>query len=215
MKKWFLLLFCVFIYTLSHFEIKANANYKTFESITLTSGKLLKDYTDKEYKDYYKKVSKRKFYGWRTHEVHTDIKVKYKTETCFSYYNDGLTPIKYTYMMQKKQVDSMHISASGNIKVSLTGNVKKFKGGLNSELKVSGDFKSSSDVKEEFEIKMDIDPGTMANLYVYGEGLISNGVAANYLFWIRTKRGGYEIFYVTTQYYRLEKVTIWKRYLFL
>ena len=47
----------------------------------------------------------------------------------------------------------------------------------------------------------------MANLYVYGEGLISNGVAANYLFWIRTKRGG-EIFYVTTQYYRLEKVTI-------
>ena len=41
-----------------------------------------------------------------------------------------------------------------------------------------------------------------------GEGLISNGVAANYLFWIRTAKGGYEVFTVTTQYYRLEMVKI-------
>ena len=55
---------------------------------------------------------------------------------------------------------------------------------------------------------MHVDPGTQANLYTYGEGKISNGVASRYFFWILLDKGGYEVFSVTTQYYRLEKTTI-------
>ena len=208
MKKWVLVLMMVLLYTVSHFEVRANSNYKTFESIHLRSGKFLKDYTNSDYKDNYKKVTKRKFFGWRSHEVYTDLKVTYKTETYFSYYNDGTTPIKYTYNMKRKHVDSISLSASGSIKVSLSGPVKKFKGGLDSQLKMDYSEKRSSEQQEEFKINIDVDPGTMMNLYVYGEGLISNGVAANYIFWIRANLGGYEIFRITTQYYRLEKVRI-------
>jgi len=208
MKKWFILLLMVCMYTTSKFNIEANADYKNFESIRLKSGKFLKDYSKEDYNTYYKKVTKRKFYGWRSYEVHSDLKVTYKTETYFSYYNDGTTPIKYTYTMKRKQVDSMSLSSSGSIKVSLSGPIKKFKGGLDSQLKLDYQHKSSSELQEEFKVNVDVDPQTMMNLYVYGEGLISNGVAANYIFWIRSALGGYEVFTITTQYYRLEKVRI-------
>ena len=45
-------------------------------------------------------------------------------------------------------------------------------------------------------------------LYIYGEGRISNGVAAKYFFWIRRNLGGFEYFEMTTSYQRLEKVKI-------
>lgn len=208
MKKWFIVLFLVVCFTIKKQTLSANSNYKTFESIHLKSGKFLKDYTDAEYKTHYQKVLKRKFFGWRSYQVYSDLKVSYKTETYFSYYNDGLTPIKYAYTMKKKEIDTMSISSSGTIKVSLSGPVKKFKGGLDSQLKMDYSTKSSQEIQEEFKINIDVDPGTMMNLYVYGEGLISNGVAANYIFWIRRALGGYEVFYITTQYYRLEKVRI-------
>ena len=55
---------------------------------------------------------------------------------------------------------------------------------------------------------MQVDPQTMANLFVMGEGKITNGVASRYLFWLELEKGGFEVFVITTQYYRLEKVKI-------
>lgn len=208
MKKWFLFLFVVVLFTLARQDVRASSDYHNFESISLKSGKFLKDYTDKEYKEYYKKVTKRKFYGWKIYEVHKELKVTYKAETFFSYYNDGTTPIKYTYSLKKKQLKTQDISSSGSVKVSISGPIKKFKGGLDTTLKMDYSSKSSDETTEETKLTIDVDPGTMLNLYMYGEGKITNGVAANYLFWIRNALGGYEIFNVTTQYYRLEKVKI-------
>lgn len=208
MKKWFLFLFCVLGVTLYNITIKADSNYKAFEELNLESGSLLKDYSSSDFKKHYKKVEKRKFYGWSTNQVNTDIKVTYKTETLFSYYNDGLSKIEYTYEQKKKNTKTRSLSSTGSIGVSVSGSKDKFKGGLDSQLKLTDTDSSSDLIEEDYKLKVSIEPGTMLNLYIYGEGLISNGVAANYLFWIRTTKGGYEIFTVTTQYYRLEMVRI-------
>lgn len=207
MKKIFLVLLFVFMFSFK-VDVKADSNYKSYESLTLDSGKLLSEYTSGEFKTYYKKVGKRRFYGWRIHKVNTDVKVRYKTETLFSYFNDGDTPIKYTYQMKKKDVKQQSLSSTGSISVSVGGTVDKFKAGLDESLKITQTSSHIKEMQEDFKLELQVDPGTMLNLYIMGEGKITNGVAAYYVFWLRNMRGGFEVFTITTQYYRLEKVRI-------
>jgi hypothetical protein len=195
----------MFIFTLN---IQANSSYHSFESLELTEGKLLSDYTKDDYSTYYKKVSKRMFAGWRVHKVNEDIKVSYVTETMFSYYNDGYTPIDYTFKMDRKQTTKVSLSSSGSIGLKSDTSGKGFKHNLDASLKLTSEYTQTTEEKESYEISFEVDPGTQVDLFVYGEGKITNGVAARYLFWIRLDRGGFEIFMITTQYQRLEKKKI-------
>ena len=209
MKKWFLFLFVLTFLTLFRsLSLKADSDYLAFEEIELKDGKFLKDIKESELKEYYKKIDKRKFHGWKVASMYSDKKVTYKTETLFSYHNDGTTPIKYSYSMKKKEVETRSLTSSGDIKVKVTGKIQKFDGNLDSQLKLSSTSTKSKEIQEEYKLELNVDPGTRLNLYIYGEGKISNGVAIFYLFWLVYKKGGYEVFTVTTQYYRLEKVQI-------
>ncbi|MFA5560483.1 MAG: hypothetical protein WC964_01755 [Acholeplasmataceae bacterium] len=202
----FLVLAVLILLTLS--ETKASTYYTGFESITLSHGKLLENYSKNDYDKYYKNVTKRKFWGWSTHEVNKNIKVSYISETLFSYYNDGYTPIDYKYSLSQKKTTKFNISATGSIGIKNSKTGKTFKDNLDASLKISVDYQINEEQTEKIDIALKVDPGTQVDLYYYGEGKISNGVAAHYLFWLRNKLGGYEVFVVTTQYQRLEKKRI-------
>lgn len=208
MKK--LLLGLLLTLCLLGFSVKSSAatNYRSFESITLTTGHLLSEFSIDDYKTYYKKVDKRKFIGWNIYKVNTSVKVTYVSETLFSYYNDGYTAIDYTYKLDRKVSSKLGLSATGSIGIKVVSDKKTFKNNLDGSLKLSADYTISEEDKESYEISLKVDPGTQVDLYIYGEGKITNGVAARYLFWIRADRGGYEVFLVTTQYQRLEKKKI-------
>lgn len=208
MKKWFLFLLMLFIFTVNKSSVKADSNYKAYQEIEMDGGKFLSEFTKSDFNSFYKKVNKRKFWGWRVYEVNTDKKVVYKTETIFSYYNDGKTPIDYNYKYEKTSKSSRSLSATGTIKIDFSGAAEKFKGGLNTSLKLTESSKIDQSEKEDHNLKTKVDPGTMLNLYIAGEGKISNGVASNYKFWFRRQRGGYEVFTITTQYFRMEKVKV-------
>ena len=75
-------------------------------------------------------------------------------------------------------------------------------------MKINVSNETVTTTKEENTLQIVIDPKTVANLKVVGEGRVTNGVAAYYVFWIRTQRGGFEYFVVTTQYPRLEVLPI-------
>lgn len=208
MKKiLFMFILIPLLFAISSIDAKAN-HYTNFEKLTLTRGKLLSDFTKNELKDYEKKVTKRKFSGWRTHEVNKAIKVSFISETLFSYYNDGYTPIDYHYKLEEKAELKMSFSATGSIGMSKTSSGTGFKNGLNADLKLTAKVDSNKSTKENYDIKFKVDPGTRVDLYVYGEGKITNGYAARYVFWIRSNKGGYEFFELTTSYQRLEKVKI-------
>src|SRR5690554_6578330 len=87
-------------------------------------------------------------------------------------------------------------------------NEKGFKNGLDGSLKMTYSQSGSTKKKESVDLKFQVDPGTEVNLYYYGEGRLTNGVAARYIFWIRLDQNGYEVFEVSTKYHRLEKVRI-------
>ena len=77
MKKSIIFLLLVIGFTIFPRLTRAEANYQNFQEINLAEGKMLERYTDKEYQDYYKKVDKRKFWGWRVHYVHRNIETSY------------------------------------------------------------------------------------------------------------------------------------------
>ena len=207
MKKLLIISIFLFLFMVAK-TVDASEGYDTFQEIELSSGKLLRDYTEEEYNEYFQSVDKRKFWGWNVKTVNGNIKVKFLSETVFSYYNNGNTPITYEYELSKTVVNKFSISSSGTIKYKMDGTVAKFKNNLDSEVKINVTNEVASTTKEENTLQIIIDPKTVANLKVVGEGRVTNGVAAYYVFWIRTQRGGFEYFVVTTQYPRLEVLPI-------
>ena len=208
MKKITFMILCFMVMYLTMPVIDADSNYHAYEKISVNSGKLLSDFTTSEYDKYYKKVTKRKFMGWRTYIVNDEVEANYITETMFSYYNDGYTPISYKYKLEQQSQSKLALSASGSISIKSSNTQVKFKNNLEGSLKLSADYTNTSTEKETYEISFDVDPGTQVDLYVYGEGKITNGVAARYFFWTRAQKGGFELFLITTQYQRLEKKRI-------
>jgi len=200
-------MFIGFIFGIKHTSL-GSSDYQSFESITMTTGDLLVDYSSSDYKTYYKKVNKRRFAGWSVYIVNSNVKATFISETLFSYYNNGYTEINYTYTLDRKVSTKFGLSSSGSIGVKSTSNSKVFKNNLDASLKLSTDYTLSTEDKESYEVDLKVDPGTQVDLYIYGEGKITNGVAARYIFWIRADRGGFEVFVVTTEYQRLEKKKI-------
>lgn len=210
MKK-VLIIFIMLVFVMfSNKLIKAD-HYRNFEELNITNGKLIDQYTSNELSSHYKEVDKRKFMGWKVKTINNRVKVSFISETIFTYYNDGYTPIDYNYKREDTETSKYSFSATGSIGLSQTSSKTGFKNGLDGSLKLSYSTDKTSSSKEVYEVKMKVDPGTQVNLYYYGEGYLTNGVAANYLFFIRNNRGGYEVFEMSSKYYKLEKVRIWKR----
>ena len=207
MKK---IIFCLLIFSCALlFGISVSGeSYQGYEKIEMTSGKLLADFSDKDYTTYYKKVHKLKLSGWSVYVVNKDIKASFISETLFSYYNDGYTPIEYEYQLERKRSSKIGLSATGSIGLKSSSSVPKFKNNLESAIKLSSEYTQSDEEKETYFLKFLVDPGTQVDLYLYGEGKVTNGVAARYSLFIRVDKGGFEVFVVTTEYQRLEKKKI-------
>ena len=207
MKK---IIFCLLIFSCALlFGISISGeSYQGYEKIEMTSGKLLADFSDKDYTTYYKKVHKLKLSGWSVYVVNKDVKASFISETLFSYYNDGYTPIEYEYQLERKRSSKIGLSATGSIGLKSSSSVPKFKNNLESAIKLSSEYTQSDEEKETYFLKFLVDPGTQVDLYLYGEGKVTNGVAARYSLFIRVDKGGFEVFVVTTEYQRLEKKKI-------
>lgn len=207
MKK---IIFCLLIFSCALlFGISVSGeSYQGYEKIEMTSGKLLADFSDKDYTTYYKKVHKLKLSGWSVYVVNKDVKASFISETLFSYYNDGYTPIEYEYQLERKRSSKIGLSATGSIGLKSSSSVPKFKNNLESAIKLSSEYTQSDEEKETYFLKFLVDPGTQVDLYLYGEGKVTNGVAARYSLFIRVDKGGFEVFVVTTEYQRLEKKKI-------
>ncbi len=193
---------------LTQIKVKANVDYQNYESMEVYGGVLLRDFTDEDYDKGYSKLANAKIFGWNIHMMNENIRVKYVTETVFSYYNKGTTPIKYETTLVKNITSKQNISASGSIGIQVKGDIKKFKGQLDSALKISYDNQKIEDIKETTKMTFEVDPDTQVILKICGEGRISNGVAKKYFFFLTTQQGGFEVFDITSQYQRLEKIKV-------
>lgn len=181
----------------------AATDYENYQEMNFQDGGQL--LVDMNVGDYYDNIKKRKFMGWNIHYINKRAKVTYKTDTLLDYYNSGTSPIKYEYKMSKKDQTCFSVSVVDNLELVCEGKIKKLDASLSNKLKIESEYGKTLEVDEETKISIDIDPKTQLIIYTYGEGYITNGVAAKYICWIRSQRGGFEYFEPTTQYTKVIK----------
>jgi hypothetical protein len=184
--------------------------YASYQEIVfdVNGTKLLKEYTQGDYTGYYNLIPTHCFMGWKLVIVNKNQPVHFISETKLKIYNSGYSTIKHDITLKSTEETKFQISASGSISVSIKGDVKKFKGGLDGDVKASVDYEKKVTTSEEYVFKITVDPGTYITIITKGEGLVSNGIAKNYFFWIQTNKGGWETFVVTTEFYEIIKAKI-------
>ena len=207
MKK--LLLLSIFLFLcVSIVKVEALQTHNTFQEIEMHQGKLLRYFTDAEYNKYYKKIEKRKFFGWRVYKVNDNVRATFISETIFSYHNNGTTPITYEYSLSESLVKKVSTSTTGSLGYKMSGKNDDIKFDLASELELDHSNTTTNTTTETKKLNIVIDPHSVANLKIVGEGRVINGVGAYYILWIQVCKGGFEYFIVTTQYPRLEVLPI-------
>ena len=168
-------------------------------------GRLLDQYTKEQMKDYYTRIEKKKFWGWKVYTVTKNEKVYFTKETLFKIFNEGETPITDTFTVKIEESVKKQYNVKGSLKLISSGDAFGVKLGFEEKLDYSITATTASQREEEFTIKINVDPGTKLIVEICGEGKVSNGIAKKYRFWRNVKKGGWEVFIVTTEYYSISK----------
>lgn len=206
MKKLVLVVLMVMMVACVGMDVYAD-EYTNYQEIYFDDGDvtLLKAFTDSDYSDYYKKVKKRKMFGWRIYVAHKNEHLEFIANTKIKIYNTGTSSISYEINLETEEKTINQITASGEIKIKGTGEKKTFKGSVDASIKASVTTSKTETSKESYEFKIDVDPMSYVSIVTRGTGEINNGVGSYYFFWARTKSGGWETFTLLTEYYEIVK----------
>jgi hypothetical protein len=206
MKKFVLLCLMMMVVGLIGFDVQAD-EYTNYQEIYFDDGDvmLLKEFDASDYNSYYKKVKKRKMFGWRIYVAHKNEHLEFIANTKIKIYNTGTTPISYEIDLEKEEETTNQITATGEIKIKGSGSKKTFKGSVDASIKASVTTSTTETSKESYQFKIDVDPMSYVSIVTRGTGEINNGVGSYYFFWARTKRGGWETFTMMTEYYEIVK----------
>ena len=211
MKKIVIVLLLIFIYSFLMKESNAS-EYLTYQEIEFdqNGAKLLESYSNGEYEKYYDSLTKKKFWGWRTYIRFENEEVSFLKDTLFVIVNEGVSPITETFSIKTEEYVKKQYSVTGTLGLDVNASEKGFKLGLEEKLKFSITKTVYTEIEEDFEIKVLVDSMTKLTVEVRGEGKVSNGIAKYYRFFKNVKKGGWEIFVVTTEYYSLKKEVIYE-----
>ncbi len=206
MKK--IVMICLLVFLSSFFYQSIHASdYLTYQDITfeIDGATLLEDYSNADYDKYYDRLKKRRFWGWLTTTAYENEKAYFTKETLYIIENRGDSAIIETFSFKSEETVKKQYSVTGTLGMEASGKEYGFKLGLEEQLKYSITATKTTTVEEKFEIKVYVDPMTKLVVKIEGEGKVSSGVAKYYRFFKNVKKGGWEIFVVTTEYYILVK----------
>lgn len=184
-------------------------DYENFASINMSKGKLIRNWTTNEINTYKSKVpSKRKFYGWQVYMVNEEVECSFESEILFSFYNTGTSTMEYNKTITYAKAVKTSISCTGSIGYTVSGTIKKFKNNLDTEVKYSYSSSTSTEEKQTDTLKITVEPGYKAIVYMTGTARVTNGYGQHYIFWCKNNSGAFEYFTITDQYPRVKKVAI-------
>lgn len=209
MKKMYIITVLTFVLLLNVRAVHAS-EYETYQSMefAVDGPVLLEHYTQKMYDAYYKKIDRRQFWGWKTYTKYETEQVYYIKDTLYVIVNEGTTAIDEKFIFKTVETDKRQYSVSGNINLKASGEAYTIELGFENELDWSIDRTLTQSYTENIEIRVEVDPNTKLTVEMRGEGKISNGVAKYFRFWRSVRKGGWEAFVVTTEYYSLRKEVI-------
>lgn len=206
MKKVFLCSLLFLSFTLVYRNVSGE-DYTTFQDIEMENkgAKLLENYATSDYDKYYKKLGGKRFWGWKTYIAYENEKCAFTRETLYVIVNDGDTAVEESIKFSKEGSIKKHYGSSGSLELAGNGTAKGFKLGLEEKIDANMSATISSSMEEVYSIKIKVDPQTKLTIAIVGEGKVTNGVGKYYRFFKNVRKGGWEIFLVTTEYYYIEK----------
>ena len=211
MRKIVIIILFTFLLLLNT-KVSYATEYLSYQEVEFNHStvRFLDTYTQAMYDKYYKFTDTRKFWGWNSYTVFRTEPLTFKKETLHVIKNEGTTEITENFTFELKESLKMQINASGSISMKGSGSKKTFKLGLDQKFTSSITATQTTNKTENFNLKIHVDPGTILYVEVVGEGKLSNGVAKYYAFWRCIKKGGWEVFIVTTEYYSLRKEKLYE-----
>lgn len=149
-----------------------------------------------------KKVKKAFFWGWRTSYLHIDEKMDYIGKIIFSRTNQSSSDITFSYNLKESISETKSFNISDSLTVKGSGG-KKIDVSLANELEVDYSAESTTSIVETLSYDITVPSGKKVTMYTTGEGKITNGCSAKYIFFIRVKYGFWEVVEVKTVYYKI------------
>lgn len=191
-------------------EVVHASEYESFQKMEFKypGASLLEHYTQKMYTDAYKKIDYRQFWGWALYTKYKTEPVIYTKDTMYVIVNEGTTAITETFVFKSVETQKRQYTVSGNINLKAKGELYSVELGFEEELDWEIINTTTDSYTENIEIKVHVDPMTKLTVEICGEGKISNGVAKYFRFFRSVRKGGWEVFLVTTEYYSIRKEAI-------
>ena len=180
-------------------------SYETYQEIMMTTGKLLKNFTEEEMKNWYQEVQKPIFWGINVKTIHQNVETSYISSILYSVENRGESDVTYELDVVVETSNKTTWNVSGSLSGSTSGKIKSFKTDLAAKAGVEYSSVSSSSRKETQKMKVTVEKHSKAIVYLMGSARVTNGVCAFYEFFVCRGAGGFEYFTLVNQYPRLEK----------
>jgi hypothetical protein len=204
-----LFIFSFFLTALSVYPSSSTEDYTSFTEVIMNEGKLLSNFTSKEYDELYKKTGKRKMFGYSVFVENDNVDASYISNTLYSIENDSDSDITYQIDVVVETNNKTTFKASGGLNGKVSG-----KKGENIKAEIGGecgiDYSTSNSESRTETQKLDVvvEAHSRCVIYLTGDLSVTNGVVKYYYFWIEVYRGGFEIVTLKNQYTRIEKAKI-------
>lgn len=215
MKKYLSLLFLIFgmFYLFSSVEIYAkeedtSSDYLTYQEIIMSSGKLIRNFTDVEKNEILAKSDGPHFMGLEILPENQNVKASYIASVKECMENMGTTPITMNVDYTVETNTKVSFSSSGSVSASGGGTISKVKAEASAKANVEYSKTTSESIKEKRTLSITVEPNSQYMVVTKGNMSISNGMVEVYYFWIRVCYGCYEFVTLESQYAALEKRTI-------
>lgn len=190
-----------------------SSDYLSYSEIMLSSGKLIRYYTDYEYAKLIEKTDGVYFMDVVVVIDNKAVDGSYISNTLYSVENTSKTAIEYNLEYSIETNNKVSFQTSESISASGSGTIKKVKAECAAKASVDYSSTTSTSVKEKRTMKLTIEPDSRLIVYLTGEVTITNGVVAVYYWWIRSYTGAFEFVTLKSQFSKMEKRSIWKRVL--
>lgn len=208
----FLSLFLGMFFFTDLLEVKAKneevSDYLTYQEIIMSSGKLIKNFTEDERKEILARSNGTKFMGVEVIPECQTVKASYIASVKECMENRGSTPITINVDYSVETNTKVSFSSSGSVSASSSGTISKVKAEASAKANVEYSKSTTESIKEKRTLSITVEPGSQYMVVTKGNLSISNGMVEVYFLWIRICYGCYEFVTLESQYAALEKRTI-------
>ena len=204
----FLFLYGVFVFGYLNVYAEESSDYLSYSEIMLSSGKLIRDFTDEERQIMYKKTEGRYFYEVVPYFENRAVDGSYISNTLYSIDNTSQTTIEYTLEYTVETNNKVSFQTTESISNQFGFTHGKIKGDLAAKGTVDFSETTTKSVKEKRTMKLQIEPNSRLIVYLTGNLSVTNGCFSLYFFGNKTFTGSFEFVTLKSQFSKMEKRSI-------